>query len=1043
MSNKLVFVFLLLIFKCLETAYSSSAYAQDKSKIVNLQRLLADKTNPNTSDKEKSEQLTRKLAALKRATSSSIQFTQLEWKKYHCCDDFKALKQASWVDLYQNKEKNEWKIDDSGLAIAQPDNWDIKLDYNQSTNKISQSPPRLEPQGGNSSFPGLQKEGELFQQPIDLEILQESNPDSKVREEIPQKPQDTTLTEEQQRQALKKLIQFIIKGNAKKYPYIINTTDSLSIDPRSYSSKKYNANFNFNAKINEQVLGNRQGFNFSYFPDERQFFWTLDDNTIVIETAGVNVTSNYQGQSRKIERSQRATIGTSFWGVQTAWAFPSNLSKLIGTEEKDLRITTLTVEETRPSGVSNSTPDVVINSSIIPGETTILFDDPNKGDTFSPIGGGSLFNNLDADNSPPIIQGFPTINLQGLLDNGVKLEAGSIVPEENLTKAGIVWGDFFTGQGFQFTPEFTSRPGIKTLREVPGTKYDEVPNNDVLNLLSNPFLTEEQKDFHYLNSLWWNNFGQSRADISTRVVSESIKDWSRYTVNLFKNRTQLNYDAEEPKLTYTNIFANPGLSITSKNFFNSSNKQTTAASIGTLLGSVFYFVDQNNLDQNLDEAKKRYNNLQKLSPLKTKMTRRQRQQINRRLNNELTEGSSTSGLSQVSGSWTFSSQITPKDAQLFQIRSGLHRRNVQFLGVDVGEFGEESPTFISYVRDSELGPLTYTGYNFPVEKTRIEPVDTATSTYVIVTTPDGVSRASKSSTINRPSFTTVPVPNAQQPFDIEFGLMKLAKFRERPIQESSYVGSLFLPAIEGAFIGSKDNFHYSFALGSWYNPYPDSAPGVKDNIANDNPNIQGLSSESSLGIYAKAKLKWIFDDIKLNKKNQLKTRLVHIPYFSANWNSSANRLNVSSAQAGYTLFMQKPKLTLSVSNLLTFTPQMLNAFTPGSSQGEFSLINSASLQTQDGFKASYSVEIGKQTFFDINTSYRIIDVPKFGQLSLGGYYRNFFILSGGLDSRVPDSAYGLVLEYLHPNKSLYFNTKFGTNDSGFEANINTGVRFQF
>ncbi|RMF27553.1 MAG: hypothetical protein D6756_01725, partial [Cyanobacteria bacterium J083] len=670
---------------------------------------------------------------------------------------------------------------------------------------------------------------------------------------------------------------------------------------------------------------------FSYYPESQQFFWILENNTLVFESGGWHYNSNYQGQSTQIKRQQTAKVATNFWGVQTAWALPSDLSDLIGKRD-DVRISLITGEITSPQINSSSELTLEIDPSVVPGDTIILFDEPGKGDTYSRLGGGSSFSNLDADNAPLFLQGFPTVNLQELVKNGVPLEAGTVIPPQNLKAAGIKWGDFFTGQGFEFKQDFSSLPGVKTLRLDVLPLAKERPNPDLVSILSNPFLEQREKDFHYLNSLWWNNFGQNSAQLSDILeIERDSKDWYRFTLTFSHNRTQLHYDPEEIQLTYTNIFANPGMSITSTLDVDVDTEQTTVGTIGTLLGALFWLIDQNEINANLSAARERYKNLQPLSSLQTKATRQERRQMNIRLNHDLSEANKATGLSQVSGNWTVNSKITPHTGILWQVKTGLHRRGVQFFNIS-SKWGTVSPTYLTYVRNNDFGPLTYSGLNFPINKTEIEPFGTTSATYVILTFDD-ISYVRELNKFNRPTFTTVPLPTADNAFDIEFGLLELARFSTRTIKENSYIGYLYLPAVEGAMAGSIDDFHYAVGVGMWYNPYPDSAPQLKENQAADF-NIAGLSSEPDFGVYLNARAKYIFRDTIYNQAAQPVLNLAHIPAISFDWNSSANRLNISALNLAYTFLLRHRDFNFVSSNILKYTPEMFNAGTSNNSQGD-------------------------------------------------------------------------------------------------------------
>jgi hypothetical protein len=874
---------------------------------------------------------------------------------------------------------------------------------------------------------------------------------TQLRDPIPQIPETTPPppTEEQGKQGFKTLMETTIDLNAQKYPFIVNTSDNLIIKPLEYRPAKSNVYIDYQINLTEgrqdnitlgKSFSGLNKTNISFYPENSQFFWTLENNTVVIETKGFHATSGYQGRSIVSKYQQNAQSSLRLWGVQTAWAFPPQIFDLVG--EENLRFTSVAFEVNGVSDTPKSS-DFPFNSDWIPGSSLILFDNPDYGTTYSPVGGGALFDNLEADNAPIFLQGFPTVNLQGLLENGKKLQAGETIPEENIKKIGLIWGEFFTGIGYSFNPIQTSQAGVKIERYPQyGPLRDEyVDNKDILTILSNPYLTNEEKNWHYLNSLWWVGFEPGAASArTTQIGNNNIQDWNRLTMSFSHNRTQLHYDPEDIKMTYTNVFSNPGFSITYTGTEQIDNNQTMTASMGLAMGSVFKLVDQNNLNSNLQIAHNKFNNLQPLSQLKTKSTSAQRRAMNSRLNNTLSEVDQYTSLYQVSGSWTFASDITPKKSTLWQLKTGLYQRGVQFFEQNVGDWSPETDPVITYVRRPNFGPLTYQGYNIPVDATRIspEPSNHSFNVYNIITNGEGISYIKQFNNFDRTVMTTVPFPDARRPADMDFGLIQMSKYRSRSITNSFYSGYVYLPSVEMSLAGSKNNINYTFSVGSWFNPDPDSAPTVNDN----NSQIPGTLQEPTFGFYATGNVNWKFEKLSVSEDKKYYELTRHIPFVNGNWNSAANRLNIVSVNSGYTFAWQNPSLSFVSSLFATYTPQGVNATIPNNSQGELVFTNIGRLQINNLMKLNYSVEVDGKTFFNTRLTFPVIN-SQIGNFSVGAYYRNYVTALQGLTSRVQANAYGGILEYVEPITNTFLNLDLGTNGEGWEAILNLGLRWKF
>ena len=521
-----------------------------------------------------------------------------------------------------------------------------------------------------------------------LPVVPKEIPSLPIPEDKPEtKP---TLAPEQNKQVLRILMRSLLDNSASRYPFFVNTSDKLIINPRNFQPSKFTFYSNFGFDLDKFAPSNAfqkeqfsdpliKSANISIYPNDEQFYWVLDGNRVVIETKGNHLNFGYQGNSYQQKLRQFAQISTAFFGVQTVFAFPTTLTDSVGNNKlNDLNVTIAAAEIVLPPGVQ--LPDNASFNLNITGSDGSLFQkliplaNAPKATTDQLLGGGALSGNLDARNAPKFFQGFPTVNLQPLLNNGVKLEAGSIIPRENLLAAGLTLGDFFTNQGYSFKAPITSLPGIKTLQ------VNQINNNDLFEVLSNPFLTKEQRDFHYLNSLSWSNLGQQSPEVTTSsILSPQNQAWYRYTLSRSHNRTLLQYDPEKIRLNYLNVFANPGLSVTTAQWQDTDLNQTTNASLGLILGGAFSIINPGNLNASINEAKEQFNTVKTLAPLKTKATSQQRRQMNERLNNTLSYGNTNSSLAQVSGSYTFSGNITSDSSLLLQLRTGIYQRNVQFI----------------------------------------------------------------------------------------------------------------------------------------------------------------------------------------------------------------------------------------------------------------------------------------------------------------------------------------------------------------------------
>jgi len=875
-------------------------------------------------------------------------------------------------------------------------------------------------------------------------------PDDKPDDKPEEKP---ALAPEQNKQVLRILVRNLLENSASRYPFLVNTSDKLIINPRNFQPSKFNFYSNFGFDLDKFEPGNAfqkeqfsdpliKSANISIYPDDEQFYWVLDGNRVVIETQGNHLNFGYQGNSYQQKLRQFAKVSTSFWGLQTAFGLPSVLADLVGDKKlNDVNITSAAAEIVLPPGVklpANASFNVNItrsDSSLF--QKIILLNDTDKATTDELLGGGALFGNLDATNAPKFLQGSPTVNLQPLLNNGVKLETGSIIPRENLLAAGLTLGDFFTGQGYSFKAPITSLPGIKTLQ------VNQMDNNDLLAVLSNPFLTKEQKDFHYLNSLMWYNFGLQSPEVTTSsILSPQNQAWYRYTLSRSHNRTLLEYDPEKIRLNYLNVFANPGLSVTTAQWEDTDLNQTTNASLGLILGSVFNAINPGNLNATIDEAKEQYNTLKPLATLKTKATSQQRKQMNERLNNTLSYGNTNSSLAQVSGSYTFSGNIASDSSLLLQLRTGIYQRNVQFIEQIIQPWTDETPFVIDSINLSDFGPIFFTGVNIPTSLTEIDAPQTIRFSFLRAETSVGRFLFDKSYVFGNnlnSLFTAVPMIGGGKTFDISFGRIQMSKSRQREIETSAYTGNLYLPAVEFVMSGSIDNLSYSLSTGMWFNLFPDSAPMIDNNLGKLNPNA---TAESSLGGMLKFATKADFRNTFYDKNKQWSTIIVNSPFLSLTYNNNPNRLNLSSLSIGNVFQFVKPDFNITLYPVLNCSPQILNPDVQSTSLGDISTFLLMNFSHRSGFNFNTSFSFGNQEpSYQIESTYDVFKDKELGTVTIGPYYSTYSTATKGFESQLKDPNYGMIFRYASANSGLVMNSRLGKSEDGFRGDMNLEFKF--
>lgn len=870
-------------------------------------------------------------------------------------------------------------------------------------------------------------------------------PDDKPETKPEEKP---ALAPEQNKQVLRILMRSLLENSASRYPFFVNTSDKLIINPRNFQPLKFTFYSNFGVDLDNFDPGNAfqkeqfsdpliKSANISIYPDDEQFYWVLDGNRVVIETQGNHLNFGYQGNSYQQKLRQFAQVSTAFSGVQTVFAFPTTLTDSVGSNKlNDLNVTIATAEIVLPPGVQ--LPDNASFNLNITGSDGSLFQkliplaNAPKATTDQLLGGGALSGNLDARNAPKFFQGFQTVNLQPLLNNGVKLEAGSIIPRENLLAAGLTLGDFFTNQGYSFKAPITSLPGIKTLQ------VNQINNNDLFEVLSNPFLTKEQRDFHYLNSLSWSNLGQQSPEVTTSsILAPQNQAWYRYTLSWSHNRTLLQYDPEKIRLNYLNVFANPGLSVTTAQWQDTDLNQTTNASLGLILGSAFSVINPGNLNASINEAKEQFNTVKTLATLKTKATSQQRRQMNERLNNTLSYGNTNSSLAQVSGSYTFSGNITSDSSLLLQLRTGIYQRSVQFIEQIIQPWTDETPVVIDSVSLDDLGPMFS---NIP--KTNANAPQTITYTFLQAKTSDGQVLFDKSFVLDNnfdSLFTAASIIEGGKIFDINFSRIQLSTSRKREIETSSYTGNLYLPAMEFVISGSIDNLSYSLSTGMWFNLFPDSVPMINQKLAKLNPNATG---ESSLGGMLKFATKADFRNTFYDKNQQWSTIIVNSPFLSLTYNNNPNRLNLSSLSIGNVFQFVKPDFNITFYPVLSCSPKILNPDVQSTSLDKISTFLLLNFSHRSGFNFNSSFSLGNQEpSYQIESTYDVLKDKELGTVTIGPYYSTYSTATKGFESQLKDPNYGMIFRYASANSGLVMNSRLGKSEDGFRGDMNLEFKF--
>ncbi|MEH2368565.1 hypothetical protein [Nostoc sp.] len=824
-------------------------------------------------------------------------------------------------------------------------------------------------------------------------------------------------TKKQQQVIQKKIIIDALTASSNRYSWIVNPTDNLTFKPQLFKPNEdenyIDTDLNIRFSEENQFIDK---FTYAKFPKDDQFYWVIDNNRLVIETKGTQAGILAQGRASETYITQNMTSTQGFWGLQNISTLPVNFDELVGGAKiQDFSILSLAGELINPEGIPAA--KVIINSGINlndPNVTVLANTTPiiGSGSTFSNDGGGSLFDFLDATNTPKILQAFPTTNLKPLLNGGsVQLKLGEIIPDRVLEATGILWGNILTGEGFGFTAPVSSLPGVKIAQR------GEFDNFDLLNIAVNPYLTPLERDLSYLNSLLWVSFGKRDPIFKTLSETQKTSNWHRLYVNYPHNRTVVQYDKEKISASYSNIFSSPGLSITANlSDFSIDSIQTANSTLGLALGGIFEFIKIDNINESLAEARQSFKNGESFVELNTKSTPNQRRQINNRLNRTLAYSNATSDLEQVSGSITLQSKITPNNSNILELRTGNHKRTVQFLQRDV-ELLDPGNTFFSTLRlsNERFGPLTFIGNQMPLTNTDINPINESSGAEVILTNSQGRQFVQR---FNSEDNTIVPIP--VRTFDLAFDYFELTRVDRIGVSFKSFDGYLSLPSVELLAAGSAGDLNYSASLGTWFNINANSAPGVSNN------NL-GLA-EPSVGIYASILANYIKTHVRLNSNKKPVAVNTHIPSLKIDWNSASNNNNPFSTVLSYYFNHQEKNISFSLAPAI--------AFIQDNSNGEFLTLFSGEFSTSTGLNINTNLELGKSLFYELQ------GLQKVGRnFSVGAYIKNYFTKNVGLNTRLSGLNYGAIFRYNFTDNNIFIESKIGTGENGLDMQIQGGYRF--
>jgi len=814
----------------------------------------------------------------------------------------------------------------------------------------------------------------------------------------PDQTKPTTPNEQNKNPVLNKkdlqiLILNALTNSASRYPWIIDPRYNLNFDSTSFNPLKDSNYIDFSIKFSaEDPIVER--FTYAHFPQQDQFYWVLPGNRIVVETQGWQSGILYQGETIDFERLQIVRLTQRLWGMQSVTSLPQGFQELVGgTSLNQFSIQSIAAELVNPEGIP--APPVRINSSSTANSSDINALAPN-------------ISNLNANIPPLILQSFPTNNLQPLLGD-VSLRRGTVIPRNNLEEAGFVWGNPVTGQRTRFQAQTTSIPGIKV-----GSR-EQFDNSDLFDILLNPDISDTQRNLAYLNSLFWITLGQQQTTLRITDKTEN-QNWQRFYFSRPHNRTLLQYDALSSKASYTNIYSNPGVSLSfAFDPIDVDQIQTANASLGMLVGGIFELIKPPELTQSLQEAQARFARQENFAPINSKLTPEQRRKINQNLNRTLFLGNRTSSLEQISGSFTFPSTITSNSSSILQIRTGNHRRTVQFINGQ--RTWKEGQTYISKidVSNRSFGSLTSVNVPIPARQTSILPSNRSSALQVTLISPDGQDFVQN---FNSSDTTTVPV-NINS-FALAFDNIELSQNGRLITNVQTFNGYLSLPTVEALWAGSSGNWNYSVNSGVWFNLNADNAFDIVNNLG---------TSEPTVGVYTNGLLNYINTHIELNASGQTQAVTSHIPALRFHWNSGSNYQNPAYLNLSYSFFRQdRYRNNYSLATGIIFYDESRRLRQAGFFQG--------ALELSTGLKFKTTVEISENFFYTLEGTQQVNS-----NWYVGAYLQNFRDISRGIRSRENDFSYGLLIKREIPNNAMFWESRLGMSGDTFEARFEGGFRF--
>ncbi|ANV84709.1 hypothetical protein AWQ21_10130 [Picosynechococcus sp. PCC 7003] len=829
--------------------------------------------------------------------------------------------------------------------------------------------------------------------------------------------------------------------SSQRYPFLIDPTDNVTFEPLQFNPFELENYGQFDLQINNSDFVIDK-ITYGLFPKENQFYWVLPNNRIVFETQGWVGGLRYQGQTTDIREIRDARQEVSFWGLQAVWNIPrirtngSDVVDILPIEElRQADITTFAGQVTSNDGFPGQ---VIINSGIDLNDPNIidiselLNSPPGLGETStnSTQGGKNLFEGLEDERTPIILQAFPTSDLSKLLENNVDLREGEFIPRENLTNTGIVFGDVIKGDRIEIDLDFTSVPGVKFARP-----FDDFKNLDLLNVLVNPDLTGKEYDRRYLNSLLWNGIRRSPRIDNARVTTETTSWYQGYLSRPHK-RAAITYHAEEPSATFTEIFANPGLGFTVGSWGDKFDGiQSLNITTGLLLGGIFEAVDEDGVQDSLNTAKELFEQGKLTSGLNTKATPQELRELGLRLDKSLLYADFNTNIAQTSGRLTSDSYVTPKTSELWQLRTGLFPRRVQVIEEQQLSSTAGQP-FFSKVDISQFGQLTFIGvptsedrlFETP-EETNSTPASsflslgtprTTFGTEVLLTTPNGQRFLQRFST-DSTQFSSLP--NAIKSFDIAFDRVNIAQIDQIQSLTSIYEGIAYVPAIELAYAGSSDLWYYNLNAGVWATFNSQVAPGVTEKVIDNN--------EPTIGAYLKGFANAIQETPILSGNSMAMGVKAYGPTFRFNADTQS-RFNLT---LGYEYGERRPGLGWTLRPTL-FYSQGTSVDEEESLQNWVGLLD-GQIGWQSGLSIINRLEVGEQLFASLTARQRLNP-----NISIGIYTQNFDNEISGLGQRIEGNSTGLILRYDSTrSRTSFYEGRIGTSDAGLDFEFRS--RFVF